>query len=475
MTAEPTPEVRTASLPARAWARRSGSGVGHVLMTADTASGVWPCALTLAGALASRGVRTSLAVFSRGLVPSMRAEAWNVPGLRIFEGAFRLEWMEDPWEDVRRAGEWLLSLARVLRPDVVHLNGHVLGALGWPAPAVVVTHGSVCSRWEAVHGVAAPPGWNRYRAEVRRGLLGAARVVAPSKALLEALEHEHGPLPGARVVHHARALAPVRGLEKEPWILTAGRVSDGRATSRCWRPRGRSSPSASPTRWGTRRVSTAGRPGSSSWARSGRRRCGWRWPAPRSTRIPRCTSRSRSRRWKPRSRAARWSSPTFPRTGDLGRRGGLRAAARWRGLGLGALRAARRRPSPAPARGGGACARWQLPAGAAGRGDAPCLRGGTERRPAGRPALGRLPAVRLRAESLVERWSLPESCRRAQPGNLLRLRRVVRDRRHTVRSTGEGAGDGCGILRRACRLAVGQVANRRSPAAPAPAPPGARP
>jgi len=211
---------------ARAWARRSGSGVGHVLMTADTTGGAWPYALTLAGALARRGVRTSLAIFTDGLAASMRAEAWAVPGLQIFEGAFRLEWMPDPWEDVRRAGEWLLSLARVLRPDVVHLHGYALGALGWPAPAVVVAHGCACSWWEAVHGVAAPPEWDRYRAEVRRGLLGAARVVVPSRAMLDTLQRQHGPVRSARVVHDARVLAPVRGLEKEPWVLTAGRVGD---------------------------------------------------------------------------------------------------------------------------------------------------------------------------------------------------------------------------------------------------------
>jgi glycosyltransferase involved in cell wall biosynthesis len=195
-------------------------------MTADTAGGVWPHALTLAGALSRRGVRTSLAVFTEGLAPSMRAEAWSVPGLQIFEGAFGLEWMEDPWEDVRQAGEWLLSLARVLRPDVVHLNSHVLGGLGWPVPVVVETHGSVCAWWEAVHGVPAPAAWERYRAEVRRGLLGAARVVAPSKAMLDDLSRHHGPVPGARVVYLARTLNAVRGLEKEPWVLTAGRPAD---------------------------------------------------------------------------------------------------------------------------------------------------------------------------------------------------------------------------------------------------------
>ena len=218
-------EARVAA-PARAWARRSGSGVGHVLMTADTAGGVWPHALTLTGALAGRGVRTSLAVFTEGLPPSMRAEAWTVPGLQIFEGTFKLEWMEDPWEDLQRAGEWLLSLARVLRPDVVHLSSHVLGGLGWPVPAVVATHGSVCAWWEAVHGAPAPAAWDRYREEVRRGLLGAARVVASSTAMLEDLARHHGPVPGARVVYPARTLRPVRGLQKEPWVLTVGRPVD---------------------------------------------------------------------------------------------------------------------------------------------------------------------------------------------------------------------------------------------------------
>lgn len=229
MKAEPARAQAALRMPDLAWrarARRAGPGVRHVLMTADTASGVFRYSLTLAGALAHRGVRTSLAVFTPELLAALRAEAWEVPGLQIFEAPFRLEWMEDPWDDVRRAGEWLLSLARVLCPDVVHLNAYAHGALGWPAPAVVVAHSCVCSWWESVHGVPAPASWDRYRAEVRRGLAGAARVVAPTRAMLEALERHHGPLGPSRVVHNARALAPVRGLEKEPWVLTAGRVWD---------------------------------------------------------------------------------------------------------------------------------------------------------------------------------------------------------------------------------------------------------
>jgi glycosyltransferase involved in cell wall biosynthesis len=134
--------------------------------------------------------------------------------------------MEDPWDDLRAAGAWLLSLARVLRPDVVHLDGYAHGALAWPMPAVLVARGCVCSWWEAVHGEPAPPRWDRYRAALRQGLLGATRIVAPTRAMLETLERLHGPLSGGQVVHDARALVPVRGLDKEPWVLAVGQVTD---------------------------------------------------------------------------------------------------------------------------------------------------------------------------------------------------------------------------------------------------------
>jgi hypothetical protein len=216
MTIEAGPEEtprRASSSLGRAWARISGSGIRHVLMTANAVEGDWPYALTLAAALAVRGVRTSMAVFTAGLPPSMRAEAWAVPGLQIFEG-----------RDTRNAVDWLLSLARVLRPDVVHLDRAGFGALGWPVPAIVVVHRCPCVWWEAVRGQAAPR--KSHREEARHGLIGAARVVATSKAMLEALERHHGPLPTGRVVPDARPPSPVRGLEKEPWVLASGSAGD---------------------------------------------------------------------------------------------------------------------------------------------------------------------------------------------------------------------------------------------------------
>jgi hypothetical protein len=212
MGQEETP-LRAPTPLGRAWARISGSGIRHVLMTANAVEGDWPYALTLAAALARRGVRTSMAVFTSGLPPSLRAEAWAVPGLQIFEG-----------RDTRKAGEWLLSLARVLRPDVVQLDRPALGELGWPVPSIVVVHRCPCLWWEAVRGQGAPR--KSHREEARRGLVGAARVVATSKAMLGALERHHGPLPTGRVVPDARPPSPVRGLEKESWVLASGSAGD---------------------------------------------------------------------------------------------------------------------------------------------------------------------------------------------------------------------------------------------------------
>ncbi len=87
---------------------------GSVLMTADTVGGVFSYAIELARALAARGVRTSLATLGGPLSAPQREAAGRVPGLAVFESSFRLEWMEDPWDDVARRG--LAPRARGARP-----------------------------------------------------------------------------------------------------------------------------------------------------------------------------------------------------------------------------------------------------------------------------------------------------------------------------------------------------------------------
>jgi glycogen(starch) synthase len=200
--------------------------VRRVLMTTDTVGGVWTYALELARALGAAGVSVDLATMGAPVSRSQRREAAEMESLHLFESAFRLEWMEDPWDDLARAGEWLLSLEDHLRPDIVHLNGYAHGALPWRAPVLVAGHSCVLSWWKAVRGEAAPPSWARYACAVRAGMAAAQAVVAPTADMLLALEQYYGPLPRSRVIPNGRRPSPFTPAAKEEIVLTAGRLWD---------------------------------------------------------------------------------------------------------------------------------------------------------------------------------------------------------------------------------------------------------
>jgi glycogen synthase len=204
----------------------AGNAPTRVLMTADTVGGVWNYSLQLSAALARYGVEVSLATMGKPLSPNQWQEAAAVPNLTVYESAYKLEWMEHPWDDVQAAGAWLLDLERRLRPDVVHLNGYVHGALLWRAPVMVVGHSCVLSWWEAVKGESAPPSLGRYRHEVRRGLRAARLVVAPTGAMLAALERHYGPLPNTRVIYNGQDTSTFTPGHKLHCVLSVGRLWD---------------------------------------------------------------------------------------------------------------------------------------------------------------------------------------------------------------------------------------------------------
>jgi glycosyltransferase involved in cell wall biosynthesis len=154
------------------------------------------------------------------------SETEEIPGLRVFESDFKLEWMEDPWNDVRLAGQWLLKLNRSLKPDVVHLNGYCHANLPWAAPTLVAAHSCIWSWWRAVKGCEPPVQWTDYRTNVARGLKAAGLVVAPSAAMLRSLEANYGPLPNKRVVPNCRSMDRFKPGSKQEYIFTAGRTDD---------------------------------------------------------------------------------------------------------------------------------------------------------------------------------------------------------------------------------------------------------
>jgi glycogen(starch) synthase len=181
-----------------------------VLMTADTVGGVLTYAQDLAAALDAEVV---LATFGPRPGPQEHRD-------------LRLEWMDDPWDDVAEAEEWLLELEDRERPDVIHLNGFAHGAAPFSARKLVAGHSCVGSWWRAVKGAEAPAEWDTYRERVRAGVRGADAVIAPTAFMLDELAELYGPLPPiARVIHNGSA-APPSAVPKEPFVIAAGRFWD---------------------------------------------------------------------------------------------------------------------------------------------------------------------------------------------------------------------------------------------------------
>ena len=195
-------------------------------MTGDAAGGVWTYCIELARALAPHGVRVTLATMGPLPTSAQREEARRIPGLSLRESAFQLEWMDEPWDDVDRAGAWLLKLERDLAPDFIHVNGYAHGALPWRAPVLMAGHSCVLSWWRAVRCEAAPERYRRYRHEVARGLHAARLVVSPTAAMLSALEVEYGGLKRTAVIPNARTAALFPPQRKQPFIFFAGRLWD---------------------------------------------------------------------------------------------------------------------------------------------------------------------------------------------------------------------------------------------------------
>jgi glycogen synthase len=198
----------------------------HVLMTGDAVGGVWTYALDLARALGRHGIRITLATM--GPLPSAEQmhAAGRIDNLQVVTSTYKLEWMDEPWHDVETAGAWLLNMEPQLAPDIVHLNGYAHGALPFTAAIVVAGHSCVLSWADAIPGAIDGHALAAYRARIAPGIRAARHVVAPSDAMLAALDRFYGPLPPASVIPNGRFAAPFGAAPKQPFVFTAGRLWD---------------------------------------------------------------------------------------------------------------------------------------------------------------------------------------------------------------------------------------------------------
>jgi glycogen(starch) synthase len=201
----------------------------HVLVTADTMSGSWTYTRELVTGLVTRGVRVTLVSF--GEIPLPEQTAWMdlLHGLEYRPTAFRLEWMDEAPEDLHESSEFLTSLVREVRPDLLHLHQFCHGNLPVDIPRVVMAHGDLISWSEAVQGCTPRPTrtmkW--YRDTVVRGIGAADAVVAPSAWMLDTLRATYTRPRREAVIYPGRN--PIffnPYVSKDDSVLSVGRLLD---------------------------------------------------------------------------------------------------------------------------------------------------------------------------------------------------------------------------------------------------------
>jgi glycogen synthase len=202
----------------------------HVLVTADTITGVWAYTRELVTGLVSSGATVTLVSF--GEIPLPQQTSWmdSLHGLDYRPTAFRLEWMQEGEQDLEDCFRYLEAIILDVSPDIVHASQFCLGSLPTNVPRLVVAHTDLITWWKAVHGhEPRETRWLRwYRETVTNGLCDASVVVAPSNWMREALRNCYGALPQREaVIYNGRN--PIffnPYVSKEDSVLSIGRLWD---------------------------------------------------------------------------------------------------------------------------------------------------------------------------------------------------------------------------------------------------------
>lgn len=198
----------------------------RILMTVDTVGGVWNYAMELVKGLGKRGVEIILA--SMGPLPdnNKRKEVAGFKNVQLYESSFKLEWMDDPWDEVEGASEWLLELEIMNHPDLIHLNNFVHGDLPWHSPVIIVGHSCVCSWFKVVEKMNIPSYLSSYKENVNKGLQCADCLVTPSEWMMKMMHDVYGNFKRTQVIYNGRSINDIKQYSKDKIIFAAGRIWD---------------------------------------------------------------------------------------------------------------------------------------------------------------------------------------------------------------------------------------------------------
>lgn len=198
----------------------------RILMTTTGRRSTWAHSLELSGALGRCGIEVILATIGDPPSHVQLTEAAKLSNVKVFPSRFGSEYSDDSWDEVERAGSWLLRMEEMVQPDLVHLHSYPFGSLPFQAPTLLEGHDCPLCRRKAVHGEAAPLLWERYRRSVSQALRATRMVVTPSHSALVELTELFGHLPASRVIRAGRSARGFQPCDKENLVLSAGCFGD---------------------------------------------------------------------------------------------------------------------------------------------------------------------------------------------------------------------------------------------------------
>lgn len=191
-------------------------------MTADAVGGVWQYATELATALVPHGIETVMAVI--GPMGGQVAP----DGVQVVETGLPLDWLADGPDAVLAAGRAIAAMASEIGADLVQLNSPALAAEArFPCPVVAVAHGCVGTWWEAAEGGSLPADLAWHPELMRRGLVAADAIVAPSASYAAIVRRRYGLGRPLLTVHNGRTSFTGDAMtDPAPHVLTVGRLWD---------------------------------------------------------------------------------------------------------------------------------------------------------------------------------------------------------------------------------------------------------
>lgn len=195
-------------------------------MTTDTVGGVWTYCMELCRALKPYNVSFHLVTTGAAMQEWQMKEVKQLTNITVHHSTYKLEWMNDPWNDIDDSCEWLLQLEKQIEPDIIHLNSYCYGVLPFNAPKIVVTHSDVLSWFHAVKQEEPPAQWNEYYRRVKAGLHKADLIISPSNAMWQAIKQNYHPAAKHKVIYNCRSREIFSPAHKQETVISLGRIWD---------------------------------------------------------------------------------------------------------------------------------------------------------------------------------------------------------------------------------------------------------